>query len=1286
MYKDSISTHPLNVARLEARLAMEKNPDDHPCESAAILHELLNEMENLRVEPALNRNSPEFKRGLNDFYERCKAHINDRDTTLTSNEPPKAAGPIKYDMEGLFEMENEELFPACTWMSSLDFLAKFAHLKVLHKLTDTSFDDTMKFLLKAFPTGAKIPKTYYEAKKSMKKVGLGYESIDACINDCCFFWGKKNKDEQICPTCKASRWKNKDTTKKKVPNKVLRYFPLIPRLKRLYGSLHTAKHMIWHATGKCTEDGKMGHPVDGKAWKEFDKKNSKFAKEHRNVRLGLAADDFNPFGNLSQSYSIWLLIPGPKSPGKDMDVYLQPLVKELKTLWKKPGVKTLDVATNTEFSMRAMLLWTISDFPARSSLSGWSGQGYLACPTCNEETPSTRVNGKTAYVGHRRFLPLNHHWRNDKTFNGKSDKRPAQKKLTSTQILEQLSDVPSCIPGKHPSYEGVKRQRNPIVEKNWSKRSIFYELPYWSSLTLKHNLDVMHIEKNVLESLLGTLLMNDKSKDTNKARQDLEELKIRPELWLSKKGNGKFIKPHPKYSFPPEKRRKFYEFIKGVKLPDGFGSNFKPKVTDNDNNIIGMKSHDYHIMIQRLLPARAQAYLDSNIATPIIELCSFFKQICARSIKESDMLIAEDQLVHILCNFEQIYPPAFFDIMIHLVMHLPAEAILGGPVYMRWMYPFERYMKKLKNYVRNKARPEGCIAEGYIAEEALTFCSHYLRNVPTRFNRPDRNDDGPPPTSELEVFRSVCTPKSVGVVKSWITKFKEDSMVCPRQQECCLAMPENDLPTKFSPWFRDKISTLYTKNPSECSLELFALASEPKDHATYYTSCIVNGVKFVVRSRDERLITQNSGVLTPGENGSMFYEDLEYTRLSGAGPSTEVSFIPTSRVNDDDFIDDDVEYDAVHTMAMVVREDGPPDDDTWEPRPIKKNAKGRKKGSDAALIRKFELGEKKRLSIKFDLHELRTAKPIGPNRRHFTGLIGNEIERSVPFCYESWDLVPDKHKGTIWPAINVTYFDMKEHLSGPNAKQVEKGMELQFKGQYRNRKNKFKDEMFVSRGGYENPVKMRNFPPPGKSLSEWHELCDHFTSEKHLAHSAKNKANRAKLPQCSTQGSKSYAASRHEEWETNGVFPDLIELYKKTHQKEGKWAKDVFEARYIKMLKLRASQEGLEEKMTDDEIMDKVLGSSRAFKPGRGRNLPKSTSSSSVCNYPSPEPLVSKSALRRFVEAHNQQMKDWHAQLADKNIELRLPAPLDPNALLEDDAEPRDAADVLEDAAEPGEE
>nr|GFB83844.1 hypothetical protein [Tanacetum cinerariifolium] len=119
--------------------------------------------------------------------------------------------------------------------------------------------------------------------------------------------------------------------------------------------------MTWHATGKCTEPGKMQHPVDGKAWKEFDTKYLDFDAEPRNVRLGLAADGFNPFGNLSQSYIMWpvilttynlplwlcmkqcyfmlaLLIPGPKSSGKDIDAYLRPLIDDLKVLWAKPSV------------------------------------------------------------------------------------------------------------------------------------------------------------------------------------------------------------------------------------------------------------------------------------------------------------------------------------------------------------------------------------------------------------------------------------------------------------------------------------------------------------------------------------------------------------------------------------------------------------------------------------------------------------------------------------------------------------------------------------------------------------------------------------------------------------------------------------------------------------------------------------------------------------------------------------------------------------------------------------
>ncbi|GJW11441.1 F-box domain containing protein [Tanacetum coccineum] len=88
--------------------------------------------------------------------------------------------------------------------------------------------------------------------------------------------------------------------------------------------------------------------------------------------------------------------------------------------------------------------------------------------------------------------------------------------------------------------------------------------------------------------------------------------------------------------------------------------------------------------------------------------------------------------------------------MIHLVIHFPLEALEGGPIRPRWMFPFERYMKKLKGYVRNKAKPEGSIAEGYVVEEALTFSSHYFRDVTTKFNRPNHNVDPPPPTCQFQ--------------------------------------------------------------------------------------------------------------------------------------------------------------------------------------------------------------------------------------------------------------------------------------------------------------------------------------------------------------------------------------------------------------------------------------------------------------------------------------------------------------------------------------------------------
>ena len=716
----------------------------------------------------------------------------------SGSQPAQTTAPnINNKYKELLARSTQMLGPNCD-MTVLNFTSELSHIKVLCKIPDKGFNMILALLQKACPpkNGFNFPPSYYEIKKTYKDIGLGYESIHACINDCFLFWGSDhNKSLNNCPICNASRWKNLKKKGKKVANKVLRYFPLKPRLQRMFNTKHIAKWMTWHATGQSKENGKMNHPCDGEAWKNFDIMQPEFSCDPRNVRLGLAADGFNPFGNMSQNYSMWpviltayntppwmcmketslmltMLIPGPKSAAKDIDVFLQPLIKELQELWI--GEPTFDAATGTHFNMKAAVLWTINDFPARSSLSGWSGQGYYACPTCNQDTPSLPVKHKIAYVGYRRFLRVNHPMRRKhREFHGKPETGHPPRKFTNEEIMIQISKVFKRVSGKHPRILKDIPKPNREIELNWSKRSIFYELKYWPDLKLKHNLDVMHIEKNVFESVLNTLLMNDKSKDTLKARQDLKTLGVRKELWLVDKGNGKFDKPHPKYSFTPENRKLFCQFIKGVRLPDGFGSNFKKKVTADDNNITGLKSHDCHIMMQRLLPYGVHQYLPKDISPPLIELCLFFKQLCARNLTQQDMEKAKKQMLDVMIKLEQIFPPAFFDIMIHLVMHLPDEAILGGPVYFRWMYPFERYMKKLKNYVRNKARPEGSIAEGYVAEEALTFCSRYLKDVETRFNRLDRNDDGAPEQPDkFQVFQSVCEP----VGRCVDTRMKPDVM------------------------------------------------------------------------------------------------------------------------------------------------------------------------------------------------------------------------------------------------------------------------------------------------------------------------------------------------------------------------------------------------------------------------------------------------------------------------------------------------------------------------------
>jgi len=79
------------------------------------------------------------------------------------------------------------------------------------------------------------------------------------------------------------------------------------------------------------------------------------------------------------------MISGPKQPRNDIDVYLSPLIDDLKLMWDQ-GVEVFDGFANETFKMHAMLFCTINDFPAYGNLSGYSVKGHKACPICEEDT------------------------------------------------------------------------------------------------------------------------------------------------------------------------------------------------------------------------------------------------------------------------------------------------------------------------------------------------------------------------------------------------------------------------------------------------------------------------------------------------------------------------------------------------------------------------------------------------------------------------------------------------------------------------------------------------------------------------------------------------------------------------------------------------------------------------------------------------------------------------------------------------------------------------------------
>ncbi|XP_074300461.1 uncharacterized protein LOC141631730 [Silene latifolia] len=579
-----------------------------------------------------------------------------------------------------------------------------------------------------------MTRNFYETKKVLKALQLPCDKIDVCSFGCMLFW-EDDADLDKCKKCGEDRYKCKTTQNgKRVSKKVLTYFPLGPRLQRIYATKHIAGQMRWHYENPRVS-GIMSHPSDGEAWKHFDQQHPQFSSEPRNVRLGLCTDRFQPFGQFGTKYSCWpvmvtpynlpprlcmkrqfiflsLMIPGPKNPKQNLDIYLQPLVIELKELWST-GLFTYDVSRKQNFILRAALLWTINDFPA---------------------------------------------------------------------YVKDLNEV--CK---------TQRKANSFVLK----------------------------------------------KEEKKALCD----------WVCK-----------------------------LKFPDRYASDLSRCVDKKELKLTGLKSHDCHVFMERLLLIALRHLLQKNEWNAITEISQFFRDLCASTIKTEKLASLENNIAVIICKLEKIFPPSFFNSMEHLPIHLPYEVRVGGPVQYRWMYPFLRFLNHLKNKIGNKARVEGSICNAYLLEEISNFCSLYFEeHIETKAKALDfvMNDDQS--NSELPEAFQDHLGRTSGACSIRFLEDKEYKQAHLYVLSNCQSLRpyeerfngNSDQTLSFPDWLRAQVNDLKSDL-------LVALAMGPSRKVRTWKRYSINGFNFPVfkDGKDVQKSSINNGVCVNSTEGLDYYGTL----------------------------------------------------------------------------------------------------------------------------------------------------------------------------------------------------------------------------------------------------------------------------------------------------------------------------------------------------------------------------------------------------------------------------
>ncbi|KAL4026636.1 hypothetical protein IC575_015072 [Cucumis melo] len=249
---------------------------------------------------------------LNDLQARIEHEEEIEEFRLEDEMPMNVGVNIDEDttnniFQDLLNQARNELYSGCSEFLSLKFLVKLMHVKVLNGWSNKSFDMLLELLRVEFPMcNSTITSSFYQENENF--VTWAWDTrlfTRASMTVYCI-----GKSLLICNiVLHVARLGTRliIIEGKKILHKVLRHFPFVPRLQRLFVSQEGSADMRWHRGKRVEIDDVLRHSADVEGWKNFDSEFPDFAFDPRNVCLGLASDGFNPFGQMSTSYSMCLL-------------------------------------------------------------------------------------------------------------------------------------------------------------------------------------------------------------------------------------------------------------------------------------------------------------------------------------------------------------------------------------------------------------------------------------------------------------------------------------------------------------------------------------------------------------------------------------------------------------------------------------------------------------------------------------------------------------------------------------------------------------------------------------------------------------------------------------------------------------------------------------------------------------------------------------------------------------------------------------------------------------------